>query len=126
MRSFRMVFAVLMLLQSATSFQVTRSRHQAKLPIPSSPSSALTVRGGATRANPLHSFAVDAISVVNSFYQTSPFLAAALTCGSKACAADYVAQRRHSNTDVSSKLDTARNIAFVLYGAVYQGVAQEV
>lgn len=87
----------------------------------------LSLRGGANRANPLHTVVVDAVSIVNGFYQSSPFVAAALTCGTKASAADYVAQRRLSkkSNDGLSKIDTARNIAFLLYGAVYQGMAQE-
>ena len=84
----------------------------------------LSVRGGANnnRGNPLSAVMVEALSMVNNFYQTSPYVAAALTCGTKACAADYVAQKRGPS---SGKMDAARTIAFLVYGAIYQGMAQE-
>lgn len=88
----------------------------------------LSVRGGG--ALPLRALVVDTLALVNNFYQTSPYLAAALTCGGKASAADYVAQRRQSKSNSgntkAARLDTARNIAFLVYGAIYQGMAQEV
>lgn len=136
-----LVFALLM--HSTTCFQV-RTAQQHTVATPSTSLSrrrsaavldnrrscyALTVRGGATqRTGPLQALMVDTLAVVNSFYQNSPYVAAALTCGTKASAADYVAQRRQSkkDLDIASKMDTARNVAFLLYGAVYQGMAQEV
>ena len=90
-----------------------------------------------------------AIENVNDFYQSAPYLAAFLTCGVKASAADLVAQRSaqdnaminyHENDlnmntkvfDVSDennyscgKVDIPRNTAFILYGGLYQGVTQE-
>eukprot|EP00977_Amphora_coffeiformis_P002227 scaffold425_cov175-Amphora_coffeaeformis.AAC.86 len=63
-----------------------------------------------------------ALAVIDTFYHTAPYAAGALTCGAKASAADFVAQRRQRTF---SKFDRARNVAFLLYGAVYQGVAQE-
>jgi protein Mpv17 len=55
---------------------------------------------------------------------------AALTCGVKASAADYVAQKRQlsKRTNVSSSSSSTekkRNFAFLVYGAVYQGMGQE-
>jgi hypothetical protein len=84
----------------------------------------------------LNSVATD---VVNDFFVTQPYTAAALTCGVKASAADFVAQRRHlSKRDGSldeieidaegtqqELFEAPRNIAFLLYGAVYQGMGQE-
>ena len=83
-----------------------------------------------TRANPLHAVMVDVLAVINNFYQTSPYMAAALTCGTKASAADYVAQKRQSSkagdgSTTACKFEKARNIAFLVYGAIYQGMAQE-
>jgi Mpv17 / PMP22 family len=106
------------------------------------------------------------------FWRTNPFAAAAIICGVKASAADYIAQRRQikkrdktnsvagptfletSTTTTStstglptittptgtsrdltsapivventnSKADLRRNFAFILYGSLYQGMAQE-
>jgi protein Mpv17 len=81
-------------------------------------------------------------TAVDTFYQTAPYAAGALTCGVKASAADFVAQRREwnkNNAESSSmirskkkekksflkKFETARNVAFLVYGAMYQGLAQE-
>lgn len=50
----------------------------------------------------------------------SPYATAALTCGVKASAADYVAQRKDAR-----KMDLRRNFGFALYGALYQGMALE-
>lgn len=62
----------------------------------------------------------DALSAIDSFYQSAPYAAAALTCGAKASAADFVAQKRQM-----SKFEIARNVAFLIYGALYQGMGQE-
>lgn len=82
-----------------------------------------------------------ALVAVDTFYQSFPYVAAFLTCGIKASAADAVAQSRQSKggqeeedsieESTSSALtaknpfELPRNIAFLLYGAVYQGVTQE-
>lgn len=84
------------------------------------------------------SLSIDSIaSVVNNFWMTSPYTAAAAVCGVKASAADLVAQNRQYSLRGEEKeqtrkrdflkrgLDFQRNIAFLLYGAVYQGMAQE-
>ena len=69
----------------------------------------------------------DALSIIDTFYQTSPYAAGALTCGVKASAADFVAQRRQMRNKEAgqSKFQMARNFAFLVYGAIYQGLAQE-
>lgn len=64
-----------------------------------------------------------ALAAIDGFYQTAPYAAGALTCCFKASAADYVAQTRQSSP--MQKFQVARNVAFLLYGALYQGVAQE-
>lgn len=124
-----LVLMVALLARKSTCFQVqTPLRPASTLSRTCAPSfsntagSILSIRGGA-RSGPLH--AVDgALAIVNQFFHSSPYIAAALTCGTKASAADYVAQRRQA-TGNTSKLDAARNVAFLLYGALYQGMAQE-
>jgi Mpv17 / PMP22 family len=105
----------------------------------------------------LHSSSVMMISTtvaaLDTFWRTQPYLAAGLTCGIKASAADMVAQKRqfklrreqqqqqdkdddkdeeeksiraeNSRTSQNQTTDYQRNLAFLLYGAIYQGVAQE-
>eukprot|EP00977_Amphora_coffeiformis_P021761 scaffold9872_cov164-Amphora_coffeaeformis.AAC.2 len=86
----------------------------------------------------------DAAAVIDDFYQTQPYLAAFMTCSFKASAADFVAQTRQqqqqqtmqadlrSSTDDSppppqqqQKVDVLRNLGFVFYGGLYQGMAQQ-
>jgi Mpv17 / PMP22 family len=140
-----------------------------------SPSAATTAASTkSTTTTALHSsLAVTAaFSALDSFWQSSPYTAAALICGVKASAADMVAQKRDLrkreekerkaavaaaaaaeslqasaatstaaaaaiyNPDLSSvssitqqvqkkKADWKRNVAFVVYGSLYQGVTQE-
>lgn len=69
----------------------------------------------------LNVFALDganAFSALDSFFQTEPYLAAFLTCSLKASAADWVAQTQQKEHDVN------RNLAFILYGGLYQGCVQ--
>ena len=90
------------------------------------------------------------VSQLESFWQTCPYQAAALVCGVKASAADWVAQSQSmaGEEDEDSALeepalswqttaiadhphntnnmwDMKRNAAFLLYGALYQGMAHE-
>ena len=74
------------------------------------------------------------LDLLDSFWRTNPYTAAALTCGIKASAADYVAQKRQmvkdttrSSTGASpeTKKDIRRTVAFAVYGSLYQGIAQE-
>jgi protein Mpv17 len=73
----------------------------------------------------------EAFLTVENFYITSPYVAAAITCGVKASAADFVAQKRQIRKreevtgSVKTTFQSARNVAFLIYGALYQGVAQE-
>lgn len=103
----------------------------------------------------LNSLMASTLGAADAFWRNSPYLAAALTCGFKASAADYVAQRRQhqdndkrleattsTNTSTSltstttgekalvikestTRFDLKRNAAFLVYGSVYQGMAQE-
>jgi len=89
------------------------------------------------------------LSNFEAFWQTSPYTAAALICGFKASAADMIAQQsqqqqqqqqqvqneevselsvdlhNNDNNSHNNKYDMKRNFAFVLYGALYQGMAHE-
>lgn len=65
-------------------------------------------------------------SLVDGLWKRHPFLAAALVCAIKAAAADLVAQRRQLFVESENdKIDGRRTLAFVLYGALYQGMVQE-
>lgn len=79
------------------------------------------------------SMSASAMSTINSFFQTQPYLAAFLTCSFKASAADMVAQSQEDKsevealeqpTELDSGVDIARNLGFLLYGGLYQGMAQ--
>ena len=93
----------------------------------------------ASRVGTLESSVLDA---VDNFYRTMPLASAFLTCGVKASLADAVAQTR-TNLEMSSVLeesdgidtiavettspfDNRRNVAFLLYGGLYQGMTQEI
>jgi hypothetical protein len=79
-----------------------------------------------------------AFSGITAFFQTQPYLAAFLTCSFKASAADIVAQTREENgepvtqkqpaetqlTPFSNGVDVSRNLGFLLYGGLYQGMVQ--
>jgi len=76
---------------------------------------------------------VDAVSSIDAFYKSSPYEAAFMTCGIKASAADFLAQKRGmklTNTsgdeEIKSvdQIEVDRNLAFILYGGLYQGIAQ--
>jgi len=86
----------------------------------------------------LHSAALVAL---DTLFQSHAYAAAAITCGIKASSADLVAQKRQyrmrNETPIKYTMgdsvvvaapkttDLRRNIAFLVYGAVYQGLAQE-
>mmetsp|Transcript_18424 Transcript_18424/g.43009 ORF Transcript_18424/g.43009 Transcript_18424/m.43009 type:complete len:269 (-) Transcript_18424:107-913(-) len=92
-----------------------------------------------SRVGALNSSALDA---VDSFYRTMPLASAFLTCGVKASLADTVAQTRTGlaissaleesdgsdtlSVEATSPFDSRRNVAFLLYGGLYQGMAQEI
>jgi len=101
-----------------------------------------------TRGRPLNAFdlltveleaTADQVSTaINSFFQTQPYLAAFLTCSVKASAADVIAQTQESSSEEPSlsqqepqpqivetnNIDISRNLGFLFYGGLYQGVAQ--
>ena len=90
---------------------------------------------------------------IDTLWRKYPFLAAGFTCGLKASLADIVAQKRQmamndasqttepssseetstssakqlqqKSAAVGTKFDLRRNVAFTVYGALYQGMAQE-
>jgi len=86
------------------------------------------------------------LEAVDEFYTTMPVQSAFLTCALKAHAADAIAQLRSrcgdqvpassqivdariesestSHSLLSSEFQLPRNVAFLLYGGIYQGVAQ--
>ena len=73
-----------------------------------------------------------AMSNIDSFYTTAPYTAAFMTCGFKASAADFLAQTRELKSGPSKggedqskeQIEFERNLAFILYGGIYQGMAQ--
>jgi len=92
--------------------------------------------------------ATAATSAIDAFFQTQPFLSAFLTCSVKASAADYVAQvsgatsnddaaatavatsatessKQQQDDDNTVGLDVPRNLAFLVYGGLYQGMFQQ-
>jgi hypothetical protein len=100
---------------------------------------------------PLSVFSItNTISVMDQFVQSSPYTTAAIVCGIKASTADFIAQKRqlrqrysknnigstlttpanttydnNSSTRNIKTLDWLRNISFLIYGSMYQGIAQE-
>ena len=73
---------------------------------------------------------VAAITAIDAFWKAHPLIAAAVVCSTKACLADLVAQHRQQRKESTTaakqkKLDIRRTISFVVYGALYQGMAQE-
>jgi hypothetical protein len=78
------------------------------------------------------------VSAVDTFYQTQPYMAAFLTCACKASAADLVAQKKKNPHEDGSaaaaaaadgaavaKIDVSRNLAFLAYGGIWQGLFQQ-
>jgi len=76
-----------------------------------------------TTASPTQLRAFESAGVaVDTFFQTQPYLSAFLTCSFKASAADFMAQTKQQEND---SIDVARNLAFLVYGGLYQGMAQQ-
>jgi protein Mpv17 len=85
-------------------------------------------RGGALEATP-------ALVALDACWKAHPLAAAAVVCATKASLADLVAQRRQQRLQTaatsnatageSRKLDVRRMFSFMTYGALYQGVMQE-
>lgn len=107
----------------------------------------LNVRGGdgSSTVRPTTSLKSTVLGAVDTFYKTMPLASAFLTCGIKASLADIVAQKRAAKevaqttqTDgyendalilgeiESAPFEKRRNLAFFLYGGLYQGMAQEI
>ena len=100
-------------------------------------------RNGSTKLQ--GTFLITAAAAADAFWKNSPYTAAAVVCGIKASAADFVAQRRHYKKRIKSgedldvvmnedgslsvkeleKVNLQRNMAYILYGSMYQGLAQE-
>jgi protein Mpv17 len=87
-------------------------------------------------------FLAEAVATVDTVWRTFPYVAAAVTCGFKASAADFIAQKRQfhkrggedaevevnkdgSLTVKEMPFELQRNFAYIVYGSLYQGVAQE-
>lgn len=112
-------------------------------------SSSLLVVSQAFNSNALHPLrfgtqvrqsqlrsAVDVISNIDTFYRTAPYEAAFVTCGVKASCADFLAQKRELKTSTNTgslsnnidkteeQVEIQRNLAFIIYGGIYQGVCQ--
>ena len=78
-----------------------------------------------------------ALSAVNAAFELNPYSAGAAVAGFKAGSADIFAQKRQMRKENDKKsseeiekqpkqrLDIRRTVAFLLYGAVYQGLCQE-
>lgn len=85
-------------------------------------------------------------SAIDTFYQTQPYLSAFLTCSAKAGAADIIAQTQSLEDEASENavattssskskpsdasvaapgVDMSRNFAFIFYGGLYSGLAQQ-
>lgn len=76
-----------------------------------------------------------ALSAINTAFELNPYAAGAFVAGFKAGSADIVAQKRqirmaNAEKDEESKkekkgIDIRRALSFLMYGAIYQGLAQE-
>lgn len=78
------------------------------------------------------------IATVDTFFETQPYIAAFMLCSFKASAADALAQNMafSSSTNEASEaglspenetemeIDLVRNLSFILYGGLYQGMGQ--
>jgi len=65
------------------------------------------------------------IESVTGLVESYPYLAAFVTCGAKASAADAVAQVKDRTDDDNSAFEFPRNLSYIIYGGVYQGMVQE-
>lgn len=137
-----MFIACLALSQVVTSFSLPHPVRSQSLPINNKRKPHLSIRGGTSELQ-----SVPVLSALDTFWKTNPFAAAGIICGMKASAADWVAQQRQflkskdtSGSDAIENIpektktpsaapakifDMQRNFVYLLYGAIYQGVAQE-
>ena len=122
-----MIAGVGILLLSTCSMLRTPS---ARPTIPSA--SARRCSEGITRMQVADLVTPDLLTAVNAFYQTAPIQAAFLTCGVKASLSDTISQKTvekvysNSGAVTEHRFCFSRNFAFLLYGGLYQGVAQHV
>ncbi|GAX22614.1 hypothetical protein FisN_14Hu247 [Fistulifera solaris] len=127
-KAFLFLFLCVCSLQGSDAFRVGSSVLSTPRPDPKNPIFIARTRG---RQVTERSMLSEAFLTVENFYITSPYVAAAITCGVKASAADFVAQKRQIRKreevtgSVKSTFQSARNVAFLIYGALYQGMAQE-
>ena len=117
------IFAISQSLTLALAFQASPSRTFSPRPI--------LQTSNKHRSRLQMSFEVtDAVSTIDAFYRSSPYEAAFFTCGIKASAADFLAQTRELKASSSQEdksddqIEFERNLAFILYGGLYQGIAQ--
>ncbi len=78
-----------------------------------------------------------ALSAINTAFELNPYAAGAFVAGVKAGSADIIAQKRQirlanaekapeeQNKKEKKGIDIQRALAFLMYGAIYQGLAQE-
>jgi Mpv17 / PMP22 family len=105
------LLAVAMILAASDGFRVSRTTANTR-------QVGQQIRRDGT---PLKAFAVDgALSAVDTFFQTEPYLSAFLACSVKASAADWVAQSQAP----AEERNLNRNLAFIVYGGLYQGCMQ--
>lgn len=122
---------LLSLLISQHSFQTIMSRlHLLLLLLITCTSATMAFRPSSSSSSPIignvhrYSTALPSVvgttnSAVETFFQTQPYLSAFLTCSFKASAADFVTQQKGETA-----VDVSRNLAFLVYGGLYQGCAQ--
>eukprot|EP00584_Thalassiosira_punctigera_P001234 CAMPEP_0172527082 /NCGR_PEP_ID=MMETSP1067-20121228/1853_1 /TAXON_ID=265564 ORGANISM="Thalassiosira punctigera, Strain Tpunct2005C2" /NCGR_SAMPLE_ID=MMETSP1067 /ASSEMBLY_ACC=CAM_ASM_000444 /LENGTH=214 /DNA_ID=CAMNT_0013310747 /DNA_START=150 /DNA_END=791 /DNA_ORIENTATION=- len=137
-----LVWFVLALSSCATTASAFSSVYPSTKPPP-----WMKARGGCSgsMSRPSTSLKSAVLGAIDNFYKTMPLASAFFTCGIKASLADMVAQKRAAkeifqadgddytendalildNIEVTP-FEKRRNVAFLLYGGLYQGMAQEV
>ena len=114
---------LVLLLSAATAFGFTPTSR-------SSMPGSRTTRSHRS-ASALHALALEgAASTIESFFVSQPYMSAFLTCSFKASAADWVAQTQQQPEEArkdadDQEVDVSRNMAFLLYGGLYQGMVQQ-
>lgn len=65
--------------------------------------------------------------MINDWYLTYPYLSALMTCSCKAGVADYIVQSSTIPPEPSAdnNINVRRNVGFIVYGGLYQGVFQQ-
>ena len=139
---------------TALAFQIPMTAN-CQQPLQCNPLLQHNYRRRKTEHGPSTGLHASLLTGIDIFFQNSPYTAAALVCGFKASAADGVAQFQewkemrkqreemmmdknellmyvsNINNDASDSIedegtvDVRRNVAFITYGALYQGLTQE-